>query len=177
MLRIVALERRFMIVRFIFVILLLAAALWGLHRLRSLPRALLERRLRQAAVWGLVALLLIAVLTGHLNPIVAAIGAAIPAIMRLINVLRLVPELQQILRSLGLGAGAGQAGAREPPGAGSGTLSEDEARAILGVDTGADAEAIRAAHRRLMQRLHPDRGGSDYLAARINAAKQRLLGD
>lgn len=168
-----------MIVRLLFVILLLGAALWALQRLRSLPRAVLARRLRQAAVWGLVALLVIAVLTGRLNPLIALIGAAIPVLMRLLALLRLVPELQQILRSLGLGAGAvgGEAGAREPPGAGSGALSEEEARAILGVDAKADAEAIRAAHRRLMQRLHPDRGGSDYLAARINAAKRRLLGD
>jgi DnaJ homolog subfamily C member 19 len=168
-----------MIVRLLFVVLLLLAVLWVLHRVRSLPRSLLARRLRQAAVWGLIALLVVAVLTGRLSPLFALIGAAIPVLMRLLSLLRLVPELQQILRSLGLGVGAGQASGGAGPGAppGSGALSEDEARAILGIDAKADAEAIRAAHRRLMQRLHPDRGGSDYLAARINAAKQRLLGD
>ncbi|MBK1656271.1 molecular chaperone DnaJ [Allochromatium vinosum] len=170
-----------MILRLVLVILLLAAALWLLHRLRTMPRALLARRLRQAAVWGLIGVLVLAVLTGRLNPLFALIGAAIPVLMRLLAFLRLVPELQQILRSLGLGVGAGAgsadggAGQSVPPS--SGALSEDEARAILGVDAKADAEAIRAAHRRLMQRLHPDRGGSDYLAARINAAKRRLLGD
>ncbi|MCK7578446.1 MAG: molecular chaperone DnaJ [Chromatiales bacterium] len=168
-----------MIVRLLLVILLLAAALWALHRLRSLPRALLARRLRQAAVWGLIALLVVAVLTGRLSPLLALIGAAIPVLLRLLALLRLAPELQQILRSLGLGGGAGTAdgGTEQSTPPGSGALSDDEARAILGVDAKADAEAIRAAHRRLMQRLHPDRGGSDYLAARINAAKRRLLGD
>lgn len=170
-----------MILRLILVLLLLAAALWLLHRLRTMQRALLARRLRQAAIWGLVVVLVLAVLTGRLNPLFALLGAAIPVLMRLLAFLRLVPELQQILRSLGLGVGAGAGSANGGAGQGtppnSGALSEDEARAILGVDAKADAEAIRAAHRRLMQRLHPDRGGSDYLAARINAAKRRLLGD
>lgn len=58
---------------------------------------------------------------------------------------------------------------------GSEPMTREEACAILAVPADADASTITAAHRRLMQRLHPDRGGSDYLASRINAAKKRLL--
>jgi len=54
-------------------------------------------------------------------------------------------------------------------------IDEKEARAILGVDRTADAEAIRAAHRRLVAAVHPDRGGSTELARRINAARDVLL--
>ena len=52
---------------------------------------------------------------------------------------------------------------------------EAEARAILGLDRGADAQAIRAAHRRLVADAHPDRGGSTDLTRRINAARDLLL--
>ena len=54
-------------------------------------------------------------------------------------------------------------------------IDEREARAILGVDQAADAAAIRAAHRRLVSAVHPDRGGSVELARRINAARDVLL--
>lgn len=57
------------------------------------------------------------------------------------------------------------------------TMSRDEAYAILGLEPGASREAIIDAHRKLMQRNHPDRGGSAWLAARINDARALLLGE
>jgi hypothetical protein len=57
-----------------------------------------------------------------------------------------------------------------------GPMTRAEALSVLGLAEGADAEAVRAAHRRLMRSAHPDRGGSDWLAARINQARDILLG-
>ncbi len=56
-------------------------------------------------------------------------------------------------------------------------LGLDEARGVLGVPPGADSETIRAAHRRLVSQVHPDRGGSADLTARVNAARDVLLAD
>jgi hypothetical protein len=63
------------------------------------------------------------------------------------------------------------------PGTGStpsGKMSRTEALSVLGLKEGATPDDIRAAHRRLMKEFHPDHGGSDYLAAKINQAKDVL---
>lgn len=57
----------------------------------------------------------------------------------------------------------------------SGSMTPEEAALILGVVRSASPEQVRDAHRRLMQRNHPDHGGSDYLAAKINQARDVLL--
>ena len=54
-------------------------------------------------------------------------------------------------------------------------MSEDEALAVLGLDAGAGPAEVRAAYRKLIAQLHPDKGGTDYLAAKINEARDLLL--
>lgn len=91
--------------------------------------------------------------------------------------LREDPESVQLLDSYleqrfpGATPGDGDA----PDRATSGAMTEREALSILGLEAGASDDEIVAAHRRLMQKLHPDRGGNDYLAAKINEAKDFLL--
>ncbi|GER06381.1 molecular chaperone DnaJ [Iodidimonas muriae] len=65
---------------------------------------------------------------------------------------------------------------QDPPSPATG-MNVEEARAILGVDENADADAIHKAHRSLMKKLHPDQGGNTYFAAKLNQAKDVLLNE
>ena len=79
-----------------------------------------------------------------------------------------VPDWRHKAEAASAGAGTG--------GFSKGRMSVEEARAVLEVPPDASEEDIRQAHRRLMMKLHPDQGGSTYLAARINEAKDVLIG-
>jgi DnaJ domain len=73
-------------------------------------------------------------------------------------------------------AGADPGTGREDGGsAPAGGMDEAMALSVLGLEPGASEEEIKAAHRRLMTKLHPDHGGSSYLAAQLNQAKDHLL--
>ncbi|MGB0749068.1 MAG: DnaJ domain-containing protein [Magnetospiraceae bacterium] len=70
-----------------------------------------------------------------------------------------------------------QAANTPPPQAGSGEMTREEAFAVLGLGPEATPEEIKAAHRRLMTKLHPDHEGSSFLAAKVNRAREILLGE
>lgn len=83
---------------------------------------------------------------------------------------RMDPSWREAAADAGAEAGGGDAGPAAP-----GVLSRDDAYRILGLEPGASDDEIKAAHHRLIASLHPDRGGSSYLAAQVNRARDILL--
>ncbi|MBS9476629.1 DnaJ domain-containing protein [Ancylobacter radicis] len=107
-------------------------------------------------------------------------GLEIPSIAQL--ALELDAESRQLLEAYldRRAPGWRENAQRDPGGRGAdaprrGTMTEEEAYQILGLAPGAGTDDIRKAHRSLMKKLHPDQGGSNYLAARVNEAKDILL--
>jgi hypothetical protein len=126
-----------------------------------------RRILRQSIKYVFWGLLLILVMMGRLHWLGGLIAAAIP----------FLPVLYQTLYEKLRGSKSKDTETSQPTAP---LTSTEEAMEILGLSGDLDkgeitAEMIQDAHRKLIQKLHPDRGGNDYLAAKINQARDYLL--
>ncbi len=102
-----------------------------------------------------------------------ALLAAVPALFAVFRMFG--PMLASRLLS---GINLGRFGAGSAQGRGGGhheNLSRQEALEVLGLEEGASEKEISEAYRRLMAQVHPDKGGSDWMAAKLNAARRTLL--
>ena len=136
---------------------------------RRQPPELRRKAAIRIVILTLTLALLYLTVTGKLHWIGGIFALLLPFLQKLIPwVLRLSP-LYRIWKQRKSGDSP-QNRAKASP-----NLSRVEALEVLGLKEGASRDDIIQAHRKLIQKLHPDRGGNDWLAAKINAAKDRLL--
>ncbi|WP_438958030.1 molecular chaperone DnaJ [Porticoccus sp.] len=156
------------------IILLLAVGLvcyllWQQYQRQ--PPELRRKALIRGGFYTLFGIILLLVVTGRVHWLLAAATAALPLLKLLFGLaLRAWPFLQALRRKNQPPPQQQQASAGS-----SGELSQQEAFQLLGLQPGASRQAIIDAHKRLIQKLHPDRGGNDYLASKLNAARDLLL--
>ena len=111
---------------------------------------------------------------GRLNWVLAGLSIVVASLARFLPVaLRYAPQLQRLWFTVQK-RGSSSHNSQGFDGA-SAEMTVDEAHKILGVSASATRQEVIDAHRKLMFKNHPDRGGSSYLAAQINRAKEILL--
>ena len=164
-----------MFVRLFLALVAVAGIMWYLAWYQRADPEARRRSLRTATLYGIGAALLLLVVTGRIPWLFALFSAAVPWINRALTMQRLWTSFRP--RDGGpQGSGGGPSGQR----AGSRpieSMTPEEAFEILGLKPGAERQEIVDAHRKLMSRVHPDKGGTDYLAQSINQARKVLLDD
>ena len=160
----------------ILIIILAVLALFYLLSRGSTKGWIVENKWK--VIGGTVAIgILLLVVTGKL-PVLAALAAPVAAFGRRLwsmrGLLSMFPQIRQIL-GLGAAAGAGAAHANQQRQSPDEPMTVKRAAEILGVDENASPSEIRAAHKKLMGKMHPDKDGTDYLAALINEARDFLI--
>lgn len=161
--------------RLIILIAVAAIALILWHKISKAKGDDRNRMIFWSIVVSIGVILGLLAVTGHLNIITAAIAGLIALIPRAMQLVKYLPLVSRMFRQQGPHTGQSQ-NAQAPPPRGKQSMSREQALEVLGLKPGYTKDDVIQAHRRMMQKVHPDRGGSDYLAAQINQAKDVLLG-
>ena len=157
--------------RLIILIAIIGIALILWHKITRSKGDERKKMIFWSIIGSLGAILVILAVTGHLNIITAAIAGLVALLPRAMHLAKYLPFINRLYQQNNQ---QHQQQAQTPP-PGRHAMSLDEAREVLGLKSGHTKEDVIQAHRRMMQKVHPDRGGSDYLAAQINKAKDTLL--
>jgi len=159
----------------------IALILW--HKISKTTGAERKKMIMWSVIGGVLAVLGLLAITGHLNLITAMIAGAVALLPRALQLAKYLPFINRMYQQHGSQQAQNdsrnsnqnnQQGSQQANG--KHRMSAEQAREVLGLKPDCTKDEIIQAHRRMMQKVHPDRGGSDYLASQINTAKDVLLG-
>jgi cadmium resistance protein CadD (predicted permease) len=151
--------------------ILVAFLMW--HKIRSANKEEKKKLIIGTGIGFIIAVLVVLAATGRLNIITALIGGLIALMPKALSLLRYLPLLNRFRQQTGQTSNQQNS---QHASSNHDAMTKQKAAEVLGIKSNASKEEIIAAHRRMMQKMHPDRGGSDFLAAQINQAKDTLLG-
>lgn len=152
------------------VIAAIGALIFGVKRWQSLPEADKASFAKKSLLYGTAGIVLALVFSGKAHWLMGVLAALLALAGRVAQFAQYAPLFKKMMGEEPKAPPSGSVAA-----AGLG-MSKQDAADILGVDLSTEPEDVRMAHKRLMQKMHPDRGGSDALAKQINQAKEVLLG-
>ena len=149
----------------ILVIAAIGALLYIYNRWLKLPADKRQGFAKKAGLYILAGIILGLVMTGRAPWLMGVLAAILALAGRVAQIAQYIPFFKKIF------------GQQSPPPNRTTpqAMSRQDAADLLGVDINASPEEVREAHKRLMQKIHPDRGGSDALAKQINHAKDILI--
>lgn len=157
----------------ILLLVVIATIIWLYRKWTDLPDKERNQLSKKYLLWSLAGILLLMVLTGKTHWLFALLAAFLAFFQRIMQVLQYLPLFKKLFGSFADTGKYSQQNNQTPQN--NKTMTRHQAADILGIKETASKQEVVAAHRRLMQKVHPDRGGSDVLAAQINEAKKVML--
>ncbi|MBE8717744.1 J domain-containing protein [Cellvibrio polysaccharolyticus] len=159
----------------ILLILLVIGAITGIRWFKQQPQAARRKVMLRSLAGAAIFLLITLAVTGRMHWLFAVIGALIPFMRGALGL-----GIQLLPLWLRRKSGQNTTGNNQPPARQPLDLSIDEAMQTLGLEGDLNSGNITVtmvndAHRRLIQKVHPDRGGNDFLASRVNRARDVLI--
>jgi DnaJ family protein C protein 19 len=161
-------------IRIVLALLAIMGVWYVMWKYRRLPEETRKKTFLQICLISLAVALVVLVASGRAHWIFALLGGVVAFASRLLPYLRHLPMLAKVLATFGIVI-PGMAQAASSSAIDTNNMSREDAAAILGVDNSANDQQVLSAHKSLMNKMHPDKGGSGALAAQINAARDVML--